>query len=211
MKNLINLIAISMFAFFACLSISIIIKHYFDIEGDYLSAFSTIVAALVAFHLFTDWRVEHKIKLLDEFHLNLRAKTSEAKTVLFDAVIFKLEMINGSRVEEGNERFLEAIKGLDQFLLQLSGIYIYLLEYKVCLNSLEDKTLVNHQIIRVEFFIKNILDHYNTQIEIRNSINDINSLSTNDLKDIKQLIISFENFVTLQASEFYFNYLNSLK
>ncbi|QNX86370.1 hypothetical protein [Acinetobacter seifertii] len=211
MKNLKILIAISLLIFLICLSTSIIIKHYFNIDGDYLSAFSTLVAALVAFYLFTDWKVEHKIKLIDQFHVNLRIKTSEARIVLFDSVIFKLEMINGSRVETGNQLFLEAVNGLDKFLLQLSGIYNYLLEYKVCLSSLDENSAVNFQNVRVEYFIKCILENFNNLTEIRNSVNDINSLSQKDLMDIKQLIISFENFVSLKNSEFYFNYLNSLK
>ncbi|OUC67024.1 hypothetical protein MWQ_01340 [Acinetobacter seifertii] len=170
-----------------------------------------MVAALVAFYLFTDWKVEHKIKLIDQFHVNLRIKTSEARIVLFDSVIFKLEMINGSRVETGNQLFLEAVNGLDKFLLQLSGIYNYLLEYKVCLSSLDENSAVSFQNVRVEYFIKCILENFNNLTEIRNSVNDINSISQKDLMDIKQLIISFENFVSLQNSEFYFNYLNSLK
>ncbi|WP_140336148.1 hypothetical protein [Acinetobacter seifertii] len=211
MKNLKILIAISLLIFLICLSTSITIKHFFNIDGDYLSAFSTLVAALVAFYLFTDWKVEHKIKLIDQFHVNLRIKTSEARIVLFDSVIFKLEMINGSRVETGNQLFLEAVNGLDKFLLQLSGIYNYLLEYKVCLSSLDENSAVSFQNVRVEYFIKCILENFNNLTEIRNSVNDINSISQKDLMDIKQLIISFENFVSLQNSEFYFNYLNSLK
>lgn len=211
MKNLKIFICIAFFIFLICLSISIIIKHYFNIDGDYLSAFSTLLAALLAFYLFTDWKVEHKIKLIDQFHVNLRIKTSEAKIVLFDSVIFKLEMINGSRVEIGNQLFLEAVHGLDKFLLQLSELYNYLLEYKVCLSSLDKNSAVNFQSIRVEYFIKCLLENFNNLTEIRNSVNSINSLSQKDLMDIKQLIISFENFASLQNSEFYFNYLNSLK
>ncbi|MGQ1540670.1 hypothetical protein ACT413_11865 [Acinetobacter baumannii] len=126
MKKIISIFFALTGLFFVCLATSILIKNYFEIEGDYLSAFSTLVAALVAFYLFTDWKVEHKIKLIDQFHVNLRIKASEARIVLFDSVIFKLEMINGSRVETGNQLFLEAVNGLDKFLLQLSGIYNYL-------------------------------------------------------------------------------------
>jgi dsDNA-binding SOS-regulon protein len=42
--------------FLICLSISILMKKWFDLNSDYLSAFATLVAAAVALHLYTDWR-----------------------------------------------------------------------------------------------------------------------------------------------------------
>lgn len=42
--------------FLICLSTSVLMKKWFDIDGDYLSAFATLVAAGVALHLYTDWR-----------------------------------------------------------------------------------------------------------------------------------------------------------
>lgn len=42
--------------FLICLSSSILIKKWFDLNSDYLSAFATLVAAAIALHLYTDWR-----------------------------------------------------------------------------------------------------------------------------------------------------------
>lgn len=42
--------------FLICLSTSVLMKNWFDVDGDYLSAFSTLVAAGVALHLYTDWK-----------------------------------------------------------------------------------------------------------------------------------------------------------
>lgn len=42
--------------FLVCLSTSILMKKWFDVNSDYLSAFATLVAAAVALHLYTDWR-----------------------------------------------------------------------------------------------------------------------------------------------------------
>ena len=61
---------------FICLGLSIIIKDFYDIEGDYLSAFSTLVAAGTAFFLVADWK--------EQSFLNLFQQTSRKTTSLCD-------------------------------------------------------------------------------------------------------------------------------
>lgn len=68
--------------FLICLSTSILIKKWFGLDGDYLSAFATLVAAGIALHLYTDWRdqknhetktiyLNNAIKALGEIHISL--------------------------------------------------------------------------------------------------------------------------------------------
>lgn len=66
MKKPIKLTFVIFFIFIVCFSLSVIIKQYFGIDGDYLSAFSTLVAAVVAYFLFTDWREQYVLDLIRE-------------------------------------------------------------------------------------------------------------------------------------------------
>ncbi|NWK74949.1 hypothetical protein D7V64_00305 [Acinetobacter cumulans] len=51
--------------FLVCLAISILIKKFFSVDGDYLSASATLVAALVAAYLYSDWRHQYKVELFE--------------------------------------------------------------------------------------------------------------------------------------------------
>jgi hypothetical protein len=51
--------------FLICISTSIMIKKYFNVDGDYLSAFATLAAALVAVFLYSDWRYQYKVELFE--------------------------------------------------------------------------------------------------------------------------------------------------
>ena len=63
----INIVLIGVGLFFICLGISILTKEYFEIETDYLSAFATLFAAIVAIYLYSDWKEPHKaLKILSE-------------------------------------------------------------------------------------------------------------------------------------------------
>ncbi|AQV15943.1 hypothetical protein [Acinetobacter pittii] len=57
--------------FLLCLGLSFIIKRTIGLDGDYLSAFATIVAALVAFYLFNDWREQHRLNNLESLKFSL--------------------------------------------------------------------------------------------------------------------------------------------
>lgn len=57
--------------FLACLSTSILIKKWFDMDGDYLSAFATLAAAVVAAYLFNDWRVQHNKQIKDQYFVEI--------------------------------------------------------------------------------------------------------------------------------------------
>lgn len=45
--------------FLACLSISILMKKWFDLDGDYLSAFATLMASYIVLILYTSWETQH--------------------------------------------------------------------------------------------------------------------------------------------------------
>lgn len=75
--------------FYFCFIVSYIIKIQFDIDGDYLSAFATFIAALVAANLFNDWREKHKVEWferlkdkINQFYTSFESSYSEFLTVL---------------------------------------------------------------------------------------------------------------------------------
>lgn len=75
--------------FYFCFIVSYIIKKQFDIDGDYLSAFATFIAALVAANLFNDWREKHKVEWferlkdkINQFYTSFESSYSEFLTVL---------------------------------------------------------------------------------------------------------------------------------
>lgn len=87
--------------FLACLAISILMKKWFGMDGDYLSAFATLVAAVVAAYLFNDWReqkdhetktiyLNNAIKALGEIHISLiscRSNSINLKTIRSNLII----------------------------------------------------------------------------------------------------------------------------
>ncbi|MFX5640894.1 hypothetical protein ABTF02_13490 [Acinetobacter baumannii] len=67
-----ELIGIGISLLLICIIISLIGKYVFDLQGDYLSAAATLFAAVIAALLYSDWKVQHKIQLLDKYHNELK-------------------------------------------------------------------------------------------------------------------------------------------
>ncbi|SEO55268.1 hypothetical protein [Acinetobacter sp. yr461] len=71
MKNFLIYSYLLVVIFSLCLFLSLFFKKTLGLEGDYLSAFATLVAALVAFLLFNDWREQHRLHNLESLKLSL--------------------------------------------------------------------------------------------------------------------------------------------
>lgn len=61
-----ELIGIGISLLLICIFISLIGKYVFNLEGDYLSAASTLFASVIAFILFNDWRDEQAHQVFTE-------------------------------------------------------------------------------------------------------------------------------------------------
>lgn len=79
--------------FFICLGLSIMIKDFYKIEGDYLSAFSTLIAALVAFALYKDWREEQEYQTKKEFILNIKNIFKELYDLNFSEIDRRVDIL----------------------------------------------------------------------------------------------------------------------
>ncbi|EMM2648660.1 hypothetical protein WKI25_09060 [Acinetobacter baumannii] len=77
MKQKYSIVFTMILIFLLCLGISVLFKKIFDIDGDYLSAFATLVAAIVAVRLYTDWREQLNISLLISSKENLNKLFNE--------------------------------------------------------------------------------------------------------------------------------------
>ncbi|KRI62336.1 hypothetical protein APC62_07535 [Acinetobacter pittii] len=213
MKKIISIFFALTGLFFVCLATSILIKNYFEIEGDYLSAFSTLVAALVAFYLFTDWKVEHKIKLMEQYQNNLKVKSSDLLMTSYKASE-QLSLIVGSKVEDGYQHFHNAIRETQDFQVIVKNIHQEISGYILLLSHLEKTNLVQKNIEVCEFFSEKLRE-INREVldklyENKNGI-DINSITTEDYYYWNKVLREFDYLVTYEIQEFYISYLNSLK
>lgn len=91
MKKVVVLSVGIVVAFLICVSISIVVKHFFGIEGDYLSAFSTLVAAGAAILLYNDWRAPQLLNKIETEQRELRHSIRKLKR---SADVFLLFMQN---------------------------------------------------------------------------------------------------------------------
>lgn len=135
--------------FLICLSTSILIKKWFGLDGDYLSAFATLVAACIALHLYTDWRDQERYNLAKEhvlkiFGITARMRFRFNKTQEMAIDLKKSDMfvvLNKDFLEEDeslrevifgitpNVRFLDSNEILDLFY-DLERHYRYLENFK---------------------------------------------------------------------------------
>ncbi|MDC4876058.1 hypothetical protein OHV84_15905 [Acinetobacter baumannii] len=196
------------FAFLFCLSCSIYFKTNFQIEGDYLSAFSTLVAAIVAYYFYSDWKEEHKFKLLEQYQSFLKEKSS----ILFNNfknAHLKFATIEGSRVEDGKRKFDEGIISFATFIDELSKTQRILIEYKSCLSTLEKNKILEIHVAKLDNYNKalgNIVGEYVNLFPLYRDISSVNKY-LNILENSKECIREFDFFCSVELSDFYFKIL----
>lgn len=122
--------------FLACLSTSILIKKWFGIDGDYLSAFATLMAAGVALHLYTDWRKPIFLNKIEDEQKELKKvirlfKKSSDSILLF----MKTKSPMGTGLNNGDLFSLEYQKLMYSLLDHADDLYTLLENYKLCLNE----------------------------------------------------------------------------
>lgn len=196
------------FAFLFCLSCSIYFKSNFQIEGDYLSAFSTLVAAIVAYYFYSDWKDEHKFKLLEQYQSFLKDKSS----ILFnnfENAYLKFATIEGSRVEDGNRKFNEGIISFETFIKELSKTQRIIREYKSCLSTMENNKILEIHLAKLDNYnesLGNIVGEYVNLFPLYRDISNINKYLS-ILEDSKGFIREFDFFCSVELSDFYFTIL----
>jgi len=199
--------------FLVCLSVSIIIKVKFGVEGDYLSAFSTLIATFVAFRLYTDWKIEHSLNLLSESQKSMKEVFSKLVTD-YRSVRKLLISIDTPNVPEGDKQWIQISQELTKLFQQLNRAKFVIFEYKSCLKTLKENELLEDHKIKVDklsnqleetsnkFFEKMPLYTGNSRTAEK-SLDVLNSCEGNFLN------MDFHGSVVLP--DFYYKYFKSLK
>lgn len=114
----INLVLIAMGVFLTCLAISFLIKKYFHIDGDYLSAFATLFAAGVALILYSDWRDQQRFVLIEKYQEFLRENGREVFSNYGNFYSFIRTLRNEIYTFENTESELTSNEFLNQYSIE---------------------------------------------------------------------------------------------
>lgn len=206
-----ELIGIGISLLLICIIISLIGKYVFDLQGDYLSAAATLFAAVIAALLYSDWKVQHKIQLLDKYHNELKLlvlNLTETKKLLGDEY-FKYII--------SNEKDMSLNSPLDNFEnklnRELKAIGSLLNEYLIFLKTLELLEIVKQH----ASLVINLNKEKDVALEDLKKINQNEALDQQTLNLIKSLhggglgafIISLQVFAERELPSFYFEFFNA--
>ncbi|WDZ50215.1 hypothetical protein LF296_12880 [Acinetobacter vivianii] len=201
--------------FLICLGISILVKNKFGVDGDYLSAFSTLVAALVAVYLYSDWRVEHRLKLLEQYHNKIKEESYAAylkvNYILVDHPVLK---VKDNDHEELKNQINFYLKDIDKLAEILTELCISVNEYQNFLSTFKKSPLVDEMIAEVDEFHTNLNISFDSCIEILNSFNTLDPSSSENeikIKFIWDTTLKIKIASAISFSNFYIEYLNKSK
>lgn len=90
--NKFELVGIGISLLLICIFFSLLGKHVFGLEGDYLSAATTLFAAIVAYILYQDWREAEDYSTLREFILKIFDYHSELTEWQIGGIKFRHEI-----------------------------------------------------------------------------------------------------------------------
>ncbi|MDH2493239.1 hypothetical protein QDR33_16965 [Acinetobacter baumannii] len=136
-----ELIGIGIALLLICIIFSLIGKHVFDLEGDYLSAASTLFAAIIAALLYSDWKVQHRFTLLDKYHNELKKNISELFDEVFE-ISGKVRLVEGSTDKFVRELYIDLQKNLKSHNKRLNTTISLISEYQIFINNQEPTGLV---------------------------------------------------------------------
>lgn len=136
-----ELIGIGVALLLICIIFSLIGKHVFDLEGDYLSAASTLFAAVIAALLYSDWKVQHRFTLLDKYHNELKKNISELFDEVFE-ISGKVRLVEGSTDKFVRELYIDLQKNLKSHNKRLNTTISLISEYQIFINNQEPTGIV---------------------------------------------------------------------
>ncbi len=147
-----------------CIIFSIIGKHVFGLEGDFLSAAATLFAAVVAFLLFQDWRDQQKFVLVEKYQNLIKESGKSLFTKYSNFHIFfrtlDLERGNWKNAIGSTDVIKQNYKNVMQELsTELFHNSTLLNEYQLCLVQLNLDYIEHHQ--KIEVYKTDILRAYN--------------------------------------------------
>ena len=115
-----ELIGIGITLLVLCILISLIGKHVFDLEGDYLSAAATLFAAVVAMLLFNDWQEPYSAQKINDERNLLRVSIKDFRNNYY---ALSTHILSAPKVlSENGDYFREYIKLEAQLLNSLDDV-----------------------------------------------------------------------------------------
>lgn len=190
--------------FLICLSTSVLMKNWFDVDGDYLSAFSTLVAAGVALHLYTDWRKPIFLNKIEgeqkEIKKTIRLFKKSSDSIL---LFMSTKKPMGRGLNNGDWFSLEYQKLMDALLDDTDDLCTLLVNYKLILSENQHKDHIIFIEDNLKFLdeIYDIIGKYNPTLHYRESYKEVASNIKNDplQKLLRNIIIDLPD----RLSEFY--------
>lgn len=203
MKNFLIYSFLLIGVFSLCLFTSLFFKRTLGLEGDYLSTFATIVAALVALFLFNDWREEQEYQTKKEFIIKIRQIYDELHDLNFNHIDSRASLIYKLKNNIYDSEFhLECINNFSTFKMKMdlliTKILVNLEEYEGVSNqnmlikeldnalALSQKTInKSYKEILNDIRVKNIKSE-----DIFKSFEEFNNVSNRMIGEIYQEVIS---------------------
>lgn len=210
-----RIISYAVCLFFICLGISIVVNYKFGIVGDYLSAFSTLAAALIALYLYNDWREEHRLKLLEHYHSAIKERAYavflEINYILVEHPVI---IAKADGPEELKRQIDLYLKNIDELAGNLTELCVLVNEYENFLTNLEDSSLVKEIIADVKEFSTDLNASFEYCIEILKDFKNLDPNSSENKKKIKFIwdtTLKIKIASSFRFSNFYIKYLNKSK
>ncbi|RZH26685.1 hypothetical protein EXD98_16060 [Acinetobacter pittii] len=198
--------------FLLCLGASILFKKLCGVEGDYLSAFSTLIAAFVAYTLYSDWKIEHKFQLLENYHEDIKKSSSD----LYSSVlkIYRTIISFENSIEEDRETYKKsAIQDCYDFYSNLDKSEKTLRGYLDFLSRLNKNNYVKETEDITRFYLGVHFDIYRELLKSFDKYDfnnfKIELMKSEEINIWRKKLIEYEYFGTRGLAEFYLNYLDS--
>ncbi|MFW1636062.1 hypothetical protein [Acinetobacter oleivorans] len=139
--------------FFTCLAVSIAIKKFFDIDGDYLSAFATLAAAGVALYLYNDWKEPYKLEKVRDEQKEIRVEVRVLKKNIESLLYFFTNKSNSSiRLNNGDNFSLEFQNLTRSAMDSIDDLASLIANYKINFEKSEDQFIKDHLVLLTEAY-----------------------------------------------------------
>ncbi|WP_428878434.1 hypothetical protein [Acinetobacter baumannii] len=175
--------------FLICLSLSIIVKHFFDVDGDYLSAFATLIAAAVAYYLYNDWKAPYQIEKIRDEQNEIRIMVRVVKKNIESLIFFAYTKVKDENQFNNSQDLILEFQVLARNILDsIDDLASLLASYKIIFESSNNELLNNHILI--------VDESYQACEKLHSEVNKYNSID-NHLQAFSYL----RNNLTSKANE----------
>lgn len=195
-------------SFCFCLVTSYIVKKSLNIEGDYLSAFTTLLAAVVAYNLYSDWKEQHKLKLWEKYISDSRKILSDLKDCQKSIGEFQIAFLasTSTKVPYDSELRQYKIKLRDTILRSQN----FLFEYNMFLKTIKGRIRLVDHIVQVDELRALSARVLMDLIEINKAFTSVDSLDrlieSLFSGNLAGFVTNFQIFTDVSVPKYYFEF-----